>query len=552
MKTLLVGINSKYIHSNLAIRYIKKYVEKNSEYKIKIREWTINNHIEKIIKDIYNEKPEILAFSVYIWNSEYVFKIIKEIKKILPEIKLILGGPEVSYNSIELMKKIKEIDYIIKGEGERTFLNLLSKNMNGLKGLYYREENEVKYNGDNSFIINLDEVPFVYDDEEIENLKNRIIYYESSRGCPFNCSYCMSSIEKRVRFFSNERTKKDLKFFLDKKVKLIKFVDRTYNIDKKRYLDIWKFLLENYSKESKFHFEISVDLFDDEILDFLKKVPEDYFQFEIGIQTSNEKTLKAINRSTNMEKLEKNIKRLIENGNIHIHLDLIAGLPYEDYESIGKSFNYIYNFKSEMFQLGFLKILEGTQISTEIEEFEYKYLSSPPYEVLENKFMSYKELQKIKDIEHLLDIYYNSGDFKKSVDYIIINCYDNSFAFYEEISEYWVKKGYFEVKHKKNQYFNYLYEFIGSKNINLEKFEEILKFDYLCLGKPGVFPEWYKRNQDKERYDEVLKNEVFKNQREAHKKSEFEKFSYDVINEKIKNVEILFLYDKGLKIKVIK
>ncbi|MBZ4682879.1 MAG: hypothetical protein PWP46_328 [Fusobacteriaceae bacterium] len=551
MKNILfLAINSKYVHTNLALRYIKKYVEKNSSYKIKLIEKTINNHLLEILTDINEANPELIAISTYIWNSEYVYKLIIEIKKILPNTKILLGGPEVSYQAEKLMNTYKEIDYIISGEGEEVFLEFLAKDIDTIKGIYYRKNNNIMFNGHKAPIYNLDTVPFPYDEEELSENSPLILYYESSRGCPFNCAYCMSSIDKQVRYFSLERVKNDLLKFINKKVKLVKFVDRTFNLKKDRYLEIWQFLLENYNKKTTFHFEISVDLFDDEVIKFLQKIPKGYFQFEIGIQTINEKTLNIIHRTNKLEILKKNILAIKDN--IHLHVDLIAGLPEEDYNTFKKSFNYVHSLKAEMIQLGFLKILNGTEMETLVNKYNYNYLNFPPYEVLSNNYISFNELVKLKNIEKMLDFYYNSNNFAKSLNYILENFYDSPFDFYEDISKYYKKRELINIAHKQVSIFNYLYEFYLEKSFtNIDIFVEYLKFDYLSMGKTGHFPYWFVRNSDKNKYNELLQELNFKSKRDAYKKTEYEIFNYDIINNKNDKKEILFIYSNELIIKEI-
>jgi radical SAM superfamily enzyme YgiQ (UPF0313 family) len=473
-----------------------------------------------------------------------VFKIIREIKKILPNLKIALGGPEVSYNSSEIMREFEEIDYIISGEGERSTLQLLTQKIEVVKGVYYRQGEDIKYNGVQDPICDLDEIPFPYTEEEILENKSKILYYESSRGCPFNCSYCMSSIDKSVRYFSVERVKRDLKFFLDRGIKLLKFVDRTYNLKKDRYMEIWKYMLDNYNGTTTFHFEISGDLFDEEAISFLEGVPEGYFQFEIGVQTTNQKTLELINRKNDLKKLRENVIRIKDN--IHLHLDLIAGLPKEDYETFKNSFDYVYSLKPEMIQLGFLKILKGTQISEEIEENGYRYLDFPPYEVLSSNSISYGELLKLKKIEKVLDYYYNSEKFVKSVQYILKNFYKRSFDFYEDIANFYEGRGYFKIAHKQLAIFNHLHDFYMEKGFeNREVFSEYLKYDYLTLGKPGFYPEWYRKEKDREAYGELVKTLEFKTNREAYKRTEYECFAYDVLGDIEGRKELLFIYTQN-------
>lgn len=541
-KNILVGINSKYVHTNLAVRYLKGFTEANSDVKIEIYESNINNNLMKIIRDIAEKEPEKIFFSTYIWNKEIVFKITKELRKALKDSKIILGGPEVSYNPIEVMKENHEIDGIIIGEGEKIILNYLTKDIKDVKGIYYREDGEIKFNGYEELIENLDIVPFPYTDEELKDI-HKIIYYESSRGCPFSCSYCMSSIDKTVRHFSLERTKKDLKKFIDAGTKLVKFVDRTFNLKKERYLSIWQFLLDNYRENITFHFEINANIFDDEVLEFLKKVPRRFFQFEIGVQTINPKSMENIKRNNILDKLSHNVKYI--NKNIHLHLDLIAGLPYEDYESFGKSFDYVYDTGCEMIQLGFLKILKGTEMVNNVEKFNYKYLDFPPYEVLSNDFISYKEICRLKDIEEAVDLYYNSNKFKYSVKFIIDNFYESPFKFFEAIGDYFKKRGYFDIGNREMAVFNYLVEFYREKSYDKEDiFLEFLKMDYLLLGKPGFYPEWIESIKDKEKYKSALEKMNFRTLREAYKHTEIERFKYNFVEMREEEVDILFDYRK--------
>ncbi|MFK4785571.1 B12-binding domain-containing radical SAM protein [Fusobacterium sp. MFO224] len=541
MDNILVGINSKYVHTNLAIRYLKNYVANNSNHEIDIYENTINNNINKIIRDIVEKNPKNIFLSVYIWNVEMVLKIAKELKKILKNSNILLGGPEVSYTPKKIMKENEFIDGIMVGEGEITILSYLNNDENKL-GIYYREDKEIKFNGFQKLIDNLDIVPFPYTDKELEDI-HKIVYYESARGCPFNCSYCMSSIDKSVRFFSLERTKKDLKKFIDIGTRLVKFVDRTFNLNKQRYLEIWKFLLENYREDITFHFEINANIFDDEVLNFLKKVPREFFQFEIGVQTINEETMKSINRKNDLGKLFHNVTEI--NKNIHLHLDLIAGLPYEDYETFGESFDYVYKTKCEMIQLGFLKILNGTEMETKVEEYGYKYIDYPPYEFLYNKFLSYEDVCRLKDLEEALDYYYNSQKFLKSLEFVISNFYESPFKFFEEMGGYYKKHGYLDVAHKEVAIFNYFVDFYNNKKFpKKEEFLEYLKFDYLMIKKPGYYPEWFASYKNKEKYKDEVEKMEFKTSREAYKKTEIERFNFDIDSLKSGEIDILFDYSK--------
>jgi radical SAM superfamily enzyme YgiQ (UPF0313 family) len=539
-KIVLAGINSQYVHLNLAVRYLKKYVEANSDLKIEIYETNINNQVFNIIKDIYELNPDKIIFSTYIWNKEYIVEIVKELKKVLPNVEIILGGPEVSYKWEKFMANMPEVDALLLGEGEKVILNFLTKKDKKALGVVYRENGEIIFNGIEPIIENLDIVPFPYEDWELED-RTKIFYYESSRGCPFSCSYCLSSIDKTVRYYSLDRVKKDLKRFLDSPIKLLKFVDRTFNLKKERYMEIWQFLLENYREGITFHFEINANIFDDETLDFLEKVPKGYFQFEIGVQSINPETMVAIKRNNILDKLVHNVRRISRN--IHLHLDLIAGLPYETYDIFKGSFNYVYNLKPEMIQLGFLKLLKGTQMYDEVEKYNYKYYSKPPYEVFSNKFISFGELVKLKNLEKMLDYYYNSEKFRYTCDFVIKHNFDTPFAFFEKIADYYDKKGYLKISHKEVALFNILYDFYVENNLkDLDIFVEFLKYDYLALGKPGSYPEWLKSNKDSELHNQLIKDSEFKSVREGHKNSELEEFKYNIFTNKRENINIFFNY----------
>ena len=539
-KIVLAGINSQYVHLNLAVRYLKKYVEANSDLKIEIYETNINNQVFNIIKDIYELNPDKIIFSTYIWNKEYIVEIVKELKKVLPNVEIILGGPEVSYKWEKFMANMPEVDALLLGEGENVLLNFLTKEEDKVLGVVSRKNDEIVFNGIEPIIENLDIVPFPYEDWELED-KTKIFYYESSRGCPFSCSYCLSSIDKTVRYYSLDRVKKDLKRFLDSPIKLLKFVDRTFNLRKERYMEIWKFLLENYREGITFHFEINANIFDDETLDFLEKVPKGYFQFEIGVQSINPETMVAIKRNNILDKLAHNVRRISRN--IHLHLDLIAGLPYETYDIFKNSFNYVYNLKPEMIQLGFLKLLKGTQMYDEVEKYQYKHYSRPPYEVFSNKFISFGELVKLKNLEKMLDYYYNSEKFRYTCDFVINNNFDTPFAFFEKIADYYDKKGYLKISHKEVALFNILYDFYVENNLkDLDIFVEFLKYDYLALGKPGSYPEWLKSNKDSELHNQLIKDSEFKSVREGHKNSELEEFKYNIFTNKRENINIFFNY----------
>ncbi|WIF94283.1 B12-binding domain-containing radical SAM protein [Caminicella sporogenes] len=545
MKILLTTLNSKFIHSSLAIRYLKKYCESDFE-NLYIEEYTINNDLDYILAEIYKKHYDIVCFSCYIWNISETLEIAKNLKKINKDIKIILGGPEVSYDSHEVLEHNSYIDFIVYGEGEVTFkelLNLLVKgrgNLCEIKGLAYRNNGRICVNEERPLIKNLDDIPFPYDD--LKGLENRIIYYESSRGCPFNCQYCLSSTIRGVRFFSIDRVKKDLKFFVDANVRQVKFVDRTFNANKKHCMEIMKYLNEIDNGKINFHFEITASLLDNEILDFLKNVRKGLFQFEIGVQSTNHKTIKEIKRTVNFNKLKIACEQLKSFGNIHLHLDLIAGLPYENYKSFLNSFDEVYNLKPDKLQLGFLKLLKGSGIRLNREKYGYIYKDRPPYEVLQNDFINYSEILNLKMIEEMVEIYYNSHDFEFSINFIVNNYFKRPSLFFESLAKYWENNGYHHISHKKEKLYEILLDFYKNNNFDKEEFfREILKFDYIRNKRGGNLLEIFDKveiDDFKNRCHEFLQNKQniekylpkYKGMtaKKIIKKVHFEPFKYDI------------------------
>lgn len=567
MKTLLVTLNSKFIHSSLALRYLWNY-NKTEFPDIHIEEYTINNDLDYILGEIYLREYDIVCFSCYIWNIDQTLEIAKNLKKVNKEIKILLGGPEVSYNPKEILEENDYIDYIIFGEGELTLNEFLylqinkSGNIYDIDGLAYREKEGIYVNNERALIQNLDVVPFPY--ENINELDNRIIYYESSRGCPFNCQYCLSSTLCGVRYFSLDRIKTDLKKFVEADVKQVKFVDRTFNADKKHCLKIMKYLQSIDNGKINFHFEITAYLLDEEILNFLKTVREGLFQFEIGVQSTHENTLKEIKRNMDFEIIQNVINILSSYNNIHLHLDLIAGLPYEEYETFLKSFDDVYNLKPNKLQLGFLKLLKGSGVRMNQEKYGYIYKEKPPYEVMSNDYISYKEILALKLIEEMVEEYYNSHSFDFSIDFIIRNFYERPSKFYEELSVFWEKEGYHHVSHKKDQLYKILLEFYRHNEFNNEDiFKEILKFDYLRNknSSPLEFFDSIIIDEFKDRCHKFLQEDENINKylpqfkgmtaKKIIKKVHFEAFKYDILYlidncmEKIQKdpVTILFNYE---------
>ena len=442
MKIILTTLNAKYIHTNLALRTI---VGVCSKFTPVIREFTVNDNIDSIIAALHTEKADVIAFSCYIWNIEKTLYIAQSLKAVNPELKIILGGHEVSHDSCKILEEHSYIDFVISGEGEKSFPLLLD----ALSGeIALSDVSSLTYRKDGKILIterlsggDINEYPFPYD-ESIREYKGKIIYYESSRGCPFNCSYCLSGDNRKVSFLDVDRVKRELLFFIENNVPLVKFVDRTFNADKKRALEIWKFIIEN-SKETCFHFELAGSLIDDDAIALLKTAPRGIIQFEIGVQSTNPETINAIGRNIEFEKIRENVKKLLQTDNIHIHLDLIAGLPYEGYESFGKSFNDVVSIRPHVLQLGFLKLLKGSKLRNEAEKYGYIYKEKAPYEVMENNFISFDELIKLKAIEELFERYYNSGDFSRTMDFLFEKT-DSPFGIFETIYNYFEKNRLFE------------------------------------------------------------------------------------------------------------
>ncbi|WP_278599586.1 B12-binding domain-containing radical SAM protein [Clostridium tertium] len=501
MKILLTAINSKFVHSNLAVRYLRAFT-KDMNYDCKIREFSINDRDEKILEEIIKERPNVVAFSTYIWNIEIIKRLSNLIKLVDEDIEILYGGPEVSYDSQNILKELNG-EYIIEGEGEKTYREFVEyklgeREINSIRSLYYKVDGEVISNGKRP-LMNMNELIFPY--EEDENLDNKIVYYEASRGCPFNCKYCLSSTTHGVRFLDIDRVKQELKYFIDKEVRLVKFVDRTFNCNHKFTMAIWEFLI-NQDTKTQFHFEISADILKKSELELLRKAPKDRFQFEVGVQTTNDDVLNRINRFVNFSDIKEKVEELIQIRNIKQHLDLIAGLPGEDYNSFKNSFNDVYSISPEEIQLGFLKLLRGSSMREEAEEYGMKYSPYSPYEILKTKDISYDELIKLKKVEEMVDKYYNSQKFDNIIKYLV-NKFDTPFDFYYTLGTYFDSKGYFDRNIGNSEYYRVFLDF----NMEILKgdnsiLKEILKFDYLRFNKKRGMPEFIQRNLDK---DEELK-----------------------------------------------
>ena len=480
MKILLAACNAKYIHSNLAVYDLQAYASDYADH-IVLKEYTINQQKDDIMRDIYLEHPDVVCVSCYIWNLSFVKELMADLIKILPGADFWAGGPEVSYDAEKFLTENSEFKGVMVGEGEETFKELagyyVEKNPQDLKnmtGICYRDGDQIIHNGWRQ-IMDLSSIPFIYKD--LSEFKNRIIYYESSRGCPFSCSYCLSSIDKKLRFRDTETVKKELQFFIDNKVPQVKFVDRTFNCKHDHAMAIWKYINEHDNGVTNFHFEISADLLREEELQEMSTMRPGLIQLEIGVQSTNPDTIKAIHRTMDFEKLKGIVDRIHSFGNIHQHLDLIAGLPYEDYDSFRHSFNDVYALKPQQLQLGFLKVLKGSHMMEMCREYGIVYKTQEPYEVLSTKWLDYDHVLKLKTVENMVEVYYNSGQFQNTLEYLE-NFFQDAFSIYERLGNFYMEKGYGDVSHTRMRRYEILLEFLEDvPEISMDQVKDQMVYD---------------------------------------------------------------------------
>ena len=480
MKILLVACNAKYIHSNLAVYDLQAYASDYADH-IVLKEYTINQQKDDIMRDIYLEHPDVVCVSCYIWNLSFVKELMADLIKILPGADFWAGGPEVSYDAEKFLTENSEFKGVMVGEGEETFKELagyyVEKNPQDLKdmtGICYRDGDQIIHNGWRQ-IMDLSSIPFIYKD--LSEFKNRIIYYESSRGCPFSCSYCLSSIDKKLRFRDTETVKKELQFFIDNKVPQVKFVDRTFNCKHDHAMAIWKYINEHDNGVTNFHFEISADLLREEELQEMSTMRPGLIQLEIGVQSTNPDTIKAIHRTMDFEKLKGIVDRIHSFGNIHQHLDLIAGLPYEDYDSFRHSFNDVYALKPQQLQLGFLKVLKGSHMMEMCREYGIVYKTQEPYEVLSTKWLDYDHVLKLKTVENMVEVYYNSGQFQNTLEYLE-GFFPDAFSIYERLGNFYMEKGYGDVSHTRMRRYEILLEFLEDvSEISMDQVKDQMVYD---------------------------------------------------------------------------
>ena len=533
MKILLAACNAKYIHSNLAVYDLKAYSSDYDEYVI-LREYTINQPKDEILKDIYSSGADVVCFSCYIWNISFVRELIRDLVKILPKTAFWAGGPEVSYDAEKFLTEMPEMTGVMVGEGEKTFHDLLEFYIDGkdsleeISGIAYRTGDKIIHNGWRE-LMDLSAIPFVY--EHLEKFENRIIYYESSRGCPFSCSYCLSSIDKKLRFRDLELVKKELQFFLDHRVPQVKFVDRTFNCKHEHAMTIWKYILEHDNGVTNFHFEISADLLREEEMELMSQMRPGLIQLEIGVQSTNPETIRAIHRHMDLKKLEHCVNRVHSFRNIHQHLDLIAGLPYEDYDIFHQSFNDVYQMKPDQLQLGFLKVLKGSLMQKEAEVYGIVYKEKEPYEVLSTNWLTYGEVLKLKMVESMVEVYYNSGQFWHTLEYLV-PLEKDAFTFYEKLGSFYEKKGYSEISHSRMRRYEILLEYLKEEtDVSAEVAAQKMLYDLYLREKLKKRPAFA---SDQKQYETAVWN--YRKNNQVSKTAHIEVFENGTV--------ILFDYEK--------
>ena len=543
MNIVLAAINAKYIHSNLAVYSLRAYAQQYKD-EIQIAEYTINQQIDDILMDLYKKKPDILCFSCYIWNLSYVEELVRELGKIFPSVPIWVGGPEVSYDTKDVLERLPEVTGVIFGEGEKTFLEVVEyyhgkdMQLSEIKGIAYRgEEGEFLQNSWRE-VMDLSEVPFVYHD--MADFKNKIIYYESSRGCPFSCSYCLSSIDKCLRFRKLELVEKELQFFIDEEVPQVKFVDRTFNCNHKHAIAIWKYIKEHDKGITNFHFEVAADLLNEEELKLIESMRPGLIQLEIGVQSTNEQTIREIRRTMRFEEVARIVQRINQGENVHQHLDLIAGLPYEGMESFQKSFDDVYRLHPEQLQLRFLKVLKGSYMESQKERYGLVYKSRPPYEVLYTNWLSYEEMMRLKSVEEMVEVYYNSGQFSYCLRKLEEE-YASPFVLYQELGRYYENHELHLMSHSRITRYEILLGFVREKHKERERlYRELLTFDLYFrenvknrpefAGEHEVSKDWlnafYETESKEHQY--LIGYEAY-DKRQLRKMTHIEKFHYDVL-----------------------
>ncbi|MCH6265675.1 B12-binding domain-containing radical SAM protein [Neobacillus citreus] len=510
MKVICSTLNAKYIHTNLAIRCLKAYAA--PEFDIILKEYTIKDPVMNIVSDLHQQKPDVIGFSCYIWNIEETLKVINMLKKIEPSLIIVLGGPEVSYDTREWMEKHPEIDFIVMGEGEQTFKQLLTeldtnKNIENVNGVAYRDNGTLASTPQRNKL-DLKELPSPFRfPEDIPQLGKRVTYIETSRGCPFSCQFCLSSIEVGVRYFDRERIKEDIRYLMANGAKTIKFVDRTFNISRSYAMEMFRFLIDEHLPGTVFQFEITADIMRPEVIEFLnQEAPKGLFRFEIGVQSTNDYTNELVRRKQNFEKLKRTVTMVKDGGKIDQHLDLIAGLPEEDYASFRKTFNDVFEMRPEELQLGFLKMLRGTGVRIRASEHDYVYMDHSPYEILSNNVLSFDDIVKIKQVEDVLEKYWNDHRMDHTVEYLVTHVFPSPFDFFQDFGSYWDEQGWSRIGHQLEDLFRRLHSFLVKKEVpNLDVISGLMKYDYLKHHKYKPRKPWWEAGLEKSERSKIYK-----------------------------------------------
>ncbi|CAM3681394.1 B12-binding domain-containing radical SAM protein [Mesobacillus zeae] len=542
MKIICATLNAKYIHTNLAIRYLKAYAQ--PEYDIVLAEYTIKDPIINIVSDLIQKKPDVIGFSCYIWNIEETIKVIRMIKKINPSIMVIAGGPEVTYDIADWMEEVTELDFIIIGEGEQTFKQLLGeiegqKEYINVSGLCYRSDGEIKVNPQRNKL-DLKELPSPYRfPEDKKDLSKRITYVETSRGCPFSCQFCLSSIEVGVRYFDREKVKDDIRYLMENGARIIKFVDRTFNISRSYAMEMFRFLIDEHVLGTVFQFEITADIMRPEVIEFLNnEAPPGLFRFEIGVQSTNDLTNELVMRKQNFEKLKRTVTMVKEGRKIDQHLDLIAGLPEENYESFRNTFNDVFALRPEELQLGFLKMLRGTGLRLRAEDHQYIYMEHSPYEILGNNVLPFDDIIRIKQVEDVLEKYWNDHRMNETIEYLVTRVFETPFDFFQEFGSFWEDQGWSRIGHQLEDLFKRLYQFLKSRNTeNLDIIEGLMKYDYLSGKKQRPRKPWWEVETNKQTRSDLYKQLIgtgmfpqleMLGEKDLHKHTVVEELSFDI------------------------
>ncbi len=503
MKIIAATLNAKYIHTNLAIRYLKAYAE--PEYKVDLVEYTIKDPVMNIVADLIQRKPDVIGFSCYIWNIEETIKVMSMLKKINPDLILVLGGPEVTYDVSEWLERLTDVDFIVLGEGEITFKQLLQelegdKDFANISGLAYRDGTEKKISPQRNKV-DLKELPSPYRfEEDLIQLGKRVTYFETSRGCPFSCQFCLSSIEVGVRYFDREKVKEDIRFLMNNGAKTIKFVDRTFNISRSYAMEMFRFLIDEHLPGTVFQFEITADIMRPEVIEFLnQEAPPGLFRFEIGVQSTNDATNELVMRKQNFSKLSRTVTMVKDGGKIDQHLDLIAGLPEEDYHSFKKTFNDVFALRPEELQLGFLKMLRGTGLRIRSKEHDYIYMDHAPYEILGNNILSFDDIIRIKQVEDVLEKYWNDHRMDATVEHLVSGVFETPFDFFQDFGSYWDNQGWSRIGHQLEDLYKRLYAFLQEESVaTLSVVESLMKYDYLRHQKFKPRKPWWQDRLDKD------------------------------------------------------